>query len=546
MRSKLSVKGFGLNSFRIIFFFLIQFSFSQNGPGGIGSTDGKSALKLWLDADQRAFTDTTQKTAATSGDRLKLWKDLSGSNNDVFAVTDTNRPIFYQNSPYFNQKAAVRFHRDLDSNCRRNFLVSKDFTKTNDITIYCVFHAVSKSLGNNVSPFKFKGYHENMWYNGSGLVDAGVEAIGNDVSLAFCDTSIAAGVGDSTTGFDYSIKIPAAINQTFVASMSKEAWSGLLKIEHNYNFQNPFQAGNQPINQSEKYFIGSTSDVLTGKTQPFFDGFIATVLVYNKILTTAEKIILENYLSAKYDTRLVYNDFFKMDNSENGDFDFEMFGIGKSFDGSLLTKAKGEGIIEMTARDLKTGEFVMIAHNGKPLNIIDNNLPEGLQFRLQRKWGVSTTKENSTVDLVINLNDMPGFENLSPVLLIDTDGDSSFENEALGKGIIQASHVSSDGRVVFANVELKDHYIFSFGALKSGCIQDCENYFSPNGDGVADVFYINKTGNTKIFDRAGRMIREINTPAFWDGTTNGGDLAYPGLYFLVSENKTFQTVTLIR
>jgi gliding motility-associated-like protein len=58
------------------------------------------------------------------------------------------------------------------------------------------------------------------------------------------------------------------------------------------------------------------------------------------------------------------------------------------------------------------------------------------------------------------------------------------------------------------------------------------NTFSPNGDGVNDVFYIRGTGITeinyfRIFNRWGQLVFErkiapLNTPfAGWDGTLNG-------------------------
>jgi predicted component of type VI protein secretion system len=66
-------------------------SFAQNGPGGIGSTNGTSALTVWLTADMG--TSTT-----TNGQRVSSWTDQSGYNNTVTNSGSTSsRPVYNTN-----------------------------------------------------------------------------------------------------------------------------------------------------------------------------------------------------------------------------------------------------------------------------------------------------------------------------------------------------------------------------------------------------------------------------------------------------------------
>lgn len=520
----------------------------QTGPAGVGTNDGSSALKVWLNADRELFADTLRRQASVDGGRVMYWGDLSGSQNHVMARTDSNSPTMATAAPLLNEQRAVRFFQNKTQANRRNYLVSKSFSRTNDITIYCVYHAVTKPMGNNVTPYQAKTFDNNMWYYGAGLVDGGSSGFINDISLALCDTSIAAGAGDSTTQTDYCVKTPASINKTYFAVLQKEAWTGKLSIGHNNGGTASYQAGAQPINNAWQYYIGSTSDVFSGKTSPFFDGYIACVLVYNKLLSKAEKIILENYLSAKYGMPLLQNDFFRFDEPTGGNFDFELLGIGMAADGSAQLSARGEGLLELShAQELEKGTFLFIAHNGKPLSAVGDDVPEGVQFRLNRKWVFSKNGgASSKVDLLIDPKEVPLFDNQDVVLLIDTDNNGSFADERVGKGMIPLKEVTNQGRFLFQGVNLQDGNQFTFAKFKPACLQDCEAYFSPNGDGIGDTYFLDHNGKTTIYDRSGKLVKAMPTPAYWDGTNEKGELSAPGIYFLVANEDVQKTVTLIR
>lgn len=523
------------------------FSYGQTGPAGVGMNDGSSALKLWLDASKGVSTDTFGFQVAKEGDRVKLWKDLSGNDNHVMAQLDSVRPAFTSSSALLNGASALRFSRNATKENKRNFLVSKSFAKTNDITIYCVFHALTKSDGNNITPYKSSTYGPNMWYAGSGLVDAGAVGLTNDISLAMCDTSIAAGAGDSTTKTDYCVKTPVSLNKSYFAALQKEAWTGKLSIAQNNGMANEFQAGAQPINNPVRYYIGSNSNVSSTTDSPFFDGYISSILVYNRLLTSAEKVILENYLAAKYALPLKQNDYYTFDDSAAGNYDHELIGIGKASDGSFQTSAKGEGIFELTnPSELDKGDFLFIGHNGKPNTTAAEDIPEGLQQKLERTWVCSKMGNTKTVDLLLDASSLSAISKDDLVLLIDTDNNGLFSDETFGKGILPMKEVTSHGRYAFRGVSLQHGNHFTFGKLKNACKSNCDSYFSPNNDGVSDLYYLDQPGKTAIYDRSGNFITSMATPAYWDGTNERGEMAIPGLYFLIINEDAQKTVTLIR
>lgn len=530
----------------IAYFSLLQ-SFAQTGPAGLGTNDGSSPLKLWLDAGKGIYKDTGAKTIANAYDRVYFWTDLSGSNNDVKASFDSTRPTFVTNSPFLNGQSALRFNRNYDNSNKRNYMASESFSSTNDITIYCIFYPYGGAGGNSITPFKSAFMSPNFWYYGAGLVDCGVVGPFNDISMTICDTTLAAGGGDITTYTDFVVKTPLMINKPHFAVLQKEAWSGVMSIAKDGNIPAQYQAAKQPINNSFKYYIGSTSDTALGKENTFFDGYMAGVMVFNKILNQAEKTILENYISARYDIEMPYNDLFKMDQAAYGNYDFDMAGIGKGTDASAQLRARGEGIIEINSTTpLGVYEYLFWAHNGLPFTLLRTDIPEGIAQKLERTWRVSEVGEVGSVELVVNAKDFTDGSQKDLVLLIDTDNDGQFADEQLGKGIIVHSKFLENGQYVFSNINLNDAQRFTFGFLETACQVDCDAIFSPNGDGQNDVYFLDYTGKTLIYDKYGRVVKEFYQPIQWDGYKSNGELATPGLYFIVSTNGAQSTVTIVR
>ncbi len=64
------------------------------------------------------------------------------------------------------------------------------------------------------------------------------------------------------------------------------------------------------------------------------------------------------------------------------------------------------------------------------------------------------------------------------------------------------------------------------------------NVFTPDGDGINDVFIVRSNGvtplNITIFDRGGSIVYQHTSPIInWDGRTPGGTLVRPGVYYYV-------------
>ncbi len=85
------------------------------------------------------------------------------------------------------------------------------------------------------------------------------------------------------------------------------------------------------------------------------------------------------------------------------------------------------------------------------------------------------------------------------------------------------------------------------------CDIEMPNIFSPNGDGINDLYHIKgekeifKTFHIAITDRWGALIKEYDEPlGTWDGTNNSGTMVSQGVYFYNVTATTLQDEPLLK
>jgi hypothetical protein len=80
-------------------------------------------------------------------------------------------------------------------------------------------------------------------------------------------------------------------------------------------------------------------------------------------------------------------------------------------------------------------------------------------------------------------------------------------------------------------------------------LQNCLNdypVFTPDQDGIEDEYFIPHNGTVKIFDRNGVMLKELKTPAYWDGTDDSGNQVPMGNYVMLTEEGRVVNITIVR
>ena len=427
----------------IVFIIQAHNAYSQTGPGGVGTNDGTSNLELWLDA--------STITGLSDGDNVTSWADISG--NGLTAVSSgvaAEEPIF-------------------DANSANTIFSSISFDAiTNDQFL---------NLGTPASLNFIPGTDSWSFFIVYNVPDPSYEG------TVFAKCTNPAGTRqyqytiDNTTPDSYFTSYIGGNGQvgTIVAT---GAW---FVSSHANNTSTRDSWTNEGDNFTGTPAIGTSLvagiDVLIGArrqnsdntgTGYAFTGSIAEIAMYDGETTTAERIIITNYLAAKYDIALSTNDVYTMDDNANGDFDFDVAGIGQASDASNHTDAQGTGIVRiLNASDLNNNEFLMWGHdNGTAIATEKTDVPSGVDARLERIWRLSEVNASGTavdvgsVDVRFNLAAYGPVTASDLRLLVDSDNDGTFADETPISG---ASLVSGSIYAFTGITAISDNLRFTLG-----------------------------------------------------------------------------------
>ncbi len=400
------------------------FSNGNSGPGGVGTTDGASPLIYWIDANS-GITGTSPITA---------WTDLSGN-----GVTNTINGDPSLTTASLNGRSVVTFDGTGDF-----IQTSLDISESTypDLSIISIYVPSSTTGAGSV------------WGESNGDFD---RAITSANGVGGCNQAVTDGAACNN---DASL-FPNSTSVITSVIFDEDAASGT-EVYTNGNSVLTFTSNHSADAPSTNMQIGNVGG---GLSLPFI-GDIAEVMVFGTIVNDAKRIIIENYLDAKYhnDAAPAFsNDEYTMDNSANGDYDFEVAGIGQAADGSNHRDGQGPGVLRMwNPNDLDNGEFLMWGHDNTVINSTTTGDVDGtiIQERLSRVWGVSETSGDvGTVSLSFDFSGVGG----SPLgsnlrLLIDRDGDGFADNDVTP---IEGS--VSNGIAVFSNVNLQDGDLITLG-----------------------------------------------------------------------------------
>lgn len=379
------------------FLFLLNISWAQTGPGGVGDTSGVSSLVLWLDANQ---------VTGTNGSTITSWNDQSGYGNNftvgngaVFNTSGVNGyPTFTFNgtSHYFERP----FSASLSPNTFTIF-------SANNVTSSGSYKAVISNR-DDLAGAETRGFilysipTTNNWSFWNGHATIAWEQTGGTTSTAGAWASITAEYQAGANG--KNLYINNSLNATSSHTL-------------NSNTSQPIRVG-AGQNESTPLF--------------FFQGQMGEVIVYNTVLNSAQRIIVNNYLAAKYGFVLSANDVYTMDNAGNGNFDHDVAGIGRVNAMNIHNDARGTGIVRIfNPTNLGNNEFFMWGHdNGSLATVNTTDVPALVQGRLSRVWRVSEPTNVGNLDIQFDLTGLGPVTASDLRLLIDHDGDGIF-NEAL-------------------------------------------------------------------------------------------------------------------
>lgn len=411
---------------------------AQNGPGGIGTTSGTSHLKLWLRADKGIYSDAGT-TPATNGQRIQQWNDQSGNGLNATQGTLANRPVFTTTG--FNSFPGISFST---APTFLNAALNISASALPNITVITVSSYTAFSGG---TPYAKLWGHDNGGYNRT----TGFDPRANPGPFAYF-------TGTGVANFNFSTATIAPGDPFLTASLyTPTTFTGYV--------QGSVGPANNPVNIGAgraQFTVGAINNL---GSEPW-QGNIVELIVYDTTLSLAQRINVENYLSAKYNTAGLGNDLYRMDNAGAGNFDYDVTGIQNySGDPLVVSSARGTGLITLSnASNLVAGISYFIGHDNASLAPVTTDLPAGITSRIGRRWaGTENNGDAGTLDLAF---DLPGLTVSDPAdlrLLIDRNGNGNFADETAGNGVL--SGFTRSGTTYTINANMGDGQRFTIGAV---------------------------------------------------------------------------------
>ena len=384
------------------------------GPGGVGNTDGTSDLILWTVPDDITEADNASFTS---------WTDISGYSSTLTQPNASFRPIIKKS--ILNGYDVVRFEN-----------TNRRLRKTNFT---------------NFATTAISGFYVNKNTDSNDGVLSYATASQNNEFLIFSSNSLRM----YRTNTNNNTNVDANNNVWNIIDFRWRSTGGTATMSKNgdNSYTGVLNSGSS-IATGGSLALAGEQDAVDGSyaANQAHQGDFSEVILFNSYISEAQRIIIRNYISAKYNIALTANDFYTQDDA--GDFDFNVAGIGRASDGSLHTDSQGTGIVRInTPSDLNNDEFLFWGEDVKDANYdFSSSAATDYIETLDTKWRVSKRNDLGTVTVSIAASDLDltNKQSCAPLRLI-VSSSSTFATKTtydfvLSSGVYTATAVDfSDG-----------------------------------------------------------------------------------------------------
>ncbi|NQY09629.1 MAG: T9SS type A sorting domain-containing protein [Flavobacteriales bacterium] len=404
---------------------LLAQSTSNTGPGGVGNTDGTGSLCMWVDA--KGLQDASQ----ADGTDVGTWSDKSSTSDT--AISNTNETCY--NDPHYvdawrNGMPAVYF----DADNYEALMIDDAGTRmqpSDDATIFGIYQPAACGNGCTYGSMLMEDYG-TVWDNsGYGFVTR--NAGSNDFYSwyeEYSDGIQPATVTDWVNGTPniYAMRIDDADKKVgFFENDGTETYKSTNATSGTWA-ANYTDGTEDADNVSIMAYTGSDPCM----NNYVLEGYLPEMFMYSgEALNDCEMVIVNNYLSAKYNIGLSSADIY--DGDDIG-YDYHVSGIGQASDGSKHLESRGTGYVRIsTTTGLANNEYLFWGLNGNNFGTQTTDLPGTVEIRYVQDWYV--TEESSggaavdvgSIDISVM---MEGDQTVSDLrLIIDTDGDGVYSEE---------------------------------------------------------------------------------------------------------------------
>jgi hypothetical protein len=206
----------------------------------------------------------------------------------------------------------------------------------------------------------------------------------------------------------------------------------------------PNPSGLGGVNNAVRLFDLST----VGDDSRRFDGHLAEFIAFNRNLNAIEDVLVENYINAKYNLEISTNDLYTGDDPANGDYDYDLIGIGQnSGNNQDLSEGRDGLVLERASGTFSDGNYVWGAHQGGENIPSTDDLPVGVNERFDRIWFVEDQDaDDNDIDIRFDLGNLFGAElstvdETNYVLLRRTGQSGQFTNTGLTSAVANGDQI---------------------------------------------------------------------------------------------------------
>ncbi|MBD0825211.1 T9SS type A sorting domain-containing protein [Aestuariibaculum marinum] len=400
----------------VITFFNI--AYSQTGPGGVGSNDGTSNLIMWYRPDYGV---------ATTGTLVDQWSNSAGINDFDLSESNTQRPTLLSGT--LNNINEIQFNGN--NRLRTGLTLSSSNFITDEASTFVVVKAENTSQQSSVyttDPLENSSrFSAHIPWNGTVYYDIG--------TCCTTDSRIeASGLSELTNYAIWSYDAHPSSGKQLYRNES------LIGDENN--------SSTYTSHASHRFNLGGNTTGTAG-----FSGNMTEIVVFKTKVNETQRIIIDNYLAAKYNLDLDSYDLYTQDNPANGNFDFHVAGIGKYGNFDEHTDAQGTGIVRINnPSKLSKGDYLFWGEeNHNPTYTFETNTINYTE-QLNSRWRISRSKNagSVTVSFDISAMDLSGLQSCSSLqLVIDNNGDFSSPERVYDLTI--SGHTATANLVDFKN-----------------------------------------------------------------------------------------------
>ncbi|NQZ75203.1 MAG: hypothetical protein HRT61_03685, partial [Ekhidna sp.] len=392
------------------------------GPGGVGNRENNL---LWLDAYN---VNGRGVTGPADLDAVPTWKDNSG-NDYVFTATSGTEA----EQPVWEVDALSGIYPSVSiSNAQFGLEAPDGFS--NSLSNYTMLTVASQSSGSYLLETNTSGngdFSLNLANTGLYTFNGTPQAVGNFTTAANL----------TTWQFDALETNTAEIFRDGASVFANSGFSAM-SIANNFAIGNRYDGASQAASD----FVGNISEVI----------------VYNNPINLAQRVIVENYLAAKYGLTIA-NDLYDYE----GIFFYDVVGIGSAASAGQHLEAMSDSLLLISNPvDLDTAEFVFMGHdNGakSTWTTFEAPLSGSNVRRIQREWRVDLVGDPGAFSFRVDVSQLPTPENGFTQYAIYVDSDGDFSN---GAAIYQLDFSPTSGLYVTDQVAINVGDYVTIGVLK--------------------------------------------------------------------------------